>query len=93
MTDYVPKIKKKSARLEGGQDIRLEFAPYNHGRIVAFAEATVDDNGEPIKRRVEVIKPGTSKPVAQRTDSGRSIATIVALDITKSDLRRSEPWI
>ena len=92
MTDFVPKIKKKIARLEAGQDIRLEFTPCNHGRIVAFAEATVDDNGEPIKRKLEIIKPGASKPVAQRTDSGRSIATIVTLDITKSDLRQSESW-
>jgi hypothetical protein len=92
--EYLPKTKAISAYLNPGGQLKLSFPVKKPGLIVVKAFAKWDRFPlDPTKRKVEIFKPGSASPVAQKTDPGWNKVTFLTYAVSASAAGLAGDWV
>ena len=92
MAEYLERTTSKSDRVEPGETLSIRFSPKNPGPVHVFGQPDMKSRARTVKRRLTLVGPASSRPVAQRTGSGEDGTTMLNYKLTREDTGGTKVW-
>jgi hypothetical protein len=92
VAEYLERTTSRSDRVAPGETLSIRFSPKNPGPVHVFGQPDMKSRGRAVKRRVVLLAPGSSRPVAQRTGAGDDGTTMLSHKLTRKDTGGTNVW-